>query len=83
MTWLLANLTSLLFAAGGGLVALLVAYLKGRSDKGKAEALKRAGEKAAAAEERLEMHREATDAERRAAGMTDKDALDEALKWRR
>ena len=83
MTALLLSFWPYVAAAGGGLVALLAAYLKGRSDKGNAEALKRAGEKAAAAEERLEMHREATDAERRAAGMTDKDALDEALKWRR
>jgi hypothetical protein len=44
MTWLLANLTSLLFAAGGGLVALLVAYLKGRSTGKASEKAKQAAQ---------------------------------------
>lgn len=37
----------------------------------------------AAVEDRLEMDREATAAERKAAGMTDDEARAEALKWSR
>lgn len=38
-------------------------------------------EKLAAAEDRLEMDREATAIERRASGMTDEEARKEAMRW--
>lgn len=46
-----------------------------------AERARQAREKLAAAEDRLEMHREATTAEQRAAGMRDDEARKEAMRW--
>lgn len=42
---------------------------------------KQAVDKLKEAEERLEMDREATEAERKAAGMTDDEARKEAMRW--
>ena len=47
------------------------------------ERAKQAAGKLAVAEDRLEMDREATAAERKAAGMTDDKARAEAMKWSR
>jgi outer membrane murein-binding lipoprotein Lpp len=56
-------------------------YMKGRADaKAKAKEAQMQRE-AKAKEERLEMNREATEAERKAAGMTDEEAKKEAMKW--
>lgn len=73
--YLLAGLAALAGAAG--------LYLKGRGD-GAARA-KTAGlrKTIAAKDEQLEMHREATQAERDAAALSDEAARKEALKWAR
>ncbi len=62
---------------GFSALALLWAYLKGKS----AGDLRQAKRDTAAKEERLEMGREATKAEIDAASMSDADALKEAMKW--
>lgn len=46
-----------------------------------AERARQAREKLAAAEDRLEMHSEATTAERWAAGMSEDEARKEAMRW--
>lgn len=79
----MTGLTSLLIAAGGAVVALLLAYIKGGADTAKKEKAKRAADKLQAAEDRLEMDREASDAERKAASMSDDEARREAMKWAR
>jgi outer membrane murein-binding lipoprotein Lpp len=76
-------MTAWLLAAGGFLVTLFLAYVRGRVTGGQRERKKRDAEKVRAAEDRLEMDREATDAERNAAGMADEEARREALKWAR
>lgn len=63
------------------IAAIAGAWLKGRSSGVKSERAKQTAGKLAAAEDRLEMDREATDIERLAAGMTDEQARDEAMKW--
>lgn len=87
MTFLFDLLTSsggqLVLAIGAGIAALVAAYAKGHSNgEAKAEA-KRAQEEIDALEDRLEMYRDADAAEREAAGMSDDDALKEAMKWSR
>jgi outer membrane murein-binding lipoprotein Lpp len=63
-----------------GIVALFGA-LKWRSSIIKGERAKQAADKLAAAEDRLEMDREATAVERAAARLSDDEARKEALKW--
>ncbi|PAQ09735.1 hypothetical protein [Mesorhizobium temperatum] len=67
-----------LFAAVVGGLSL---YVAGGINRAKKEAAKQAAGKLAAAEDRLEMDREATAAERHAAGMTDDAARKEAEQW--
>ena len=67
-----------ILAAVVGGVSLFVAGGIRRSKKDQA---KRAAEQLAAAQDRLEMNREATAAERQAAGMSDDQARAEATKW--
>ncbi|MER8827247.1 hypothetical protein NKH73_14255 [Mesorhizobium sp. M0938] len=69
-----------LFAA---VVSGLGLYVAGGVNRAKKEAAKQAAGKLAAAEDRLEMDREATEAERQAAGLTDDAARKEAEKWAR
>ena len=70
-----------LLTAGGAIVAILGLVFKSRLDGARLERAKHDAEKLKAAEGRLEMHREATDAERKATGMSDSDARAEAMKW--
>ncbi len=79
----MTGLTSMLITAGGAVVALLLAYIKGGIDTARKVEAKRAAEKLEAAEERIEMDREASEAERKAAGMSDEQAKQEALRWAR
>ncbi|MCF6118546.1 hypothetical protein L2449_16840 [Mesorhizobium muleiense] len=67
-----------LFAAVVGGISL---YVAGGVNRAKKEAAKQAARNMAAAEDRLEMDREATAAERQAAGMTDAEAREVATKW--
>jgi len=77
--------------AGNGLIAGLVAalvgavalYVKGRRDGSAKAESKSLKDKLASKEEQLEMHREASAAEREAAALTDAEAHKEALKWAR
>lgn len=69
-----------IFAA---LVGGLGMYIAGGISRAKKEAAKQAEKDLAAAQDRLEMDREATAAERQAAGMTDDAARKEAEKWAR
>ncbi|RWQ16078.1 hypothetical protein [Mesorhizobium sp.] len=56
-------------------------YVAGGINRVKKDAAKHAADKLAAAEDRLEMDREATAAERLAASMTDAEAREVATKW--
>ncbi|MER8995164.1 hypothetical protein NKJ73_23400 [Mesorhizobium sp. M0074] len=58
-------------------------YVAGGINRAKKEAVKQAEAKVAAAEDRLEMNREAAAEGRKAAGMTDAAARAEAEKWAR
>ena len=71
------------YLIGGGVVFLLWLFtiLKAVLWGAGREREKQTGDKLKAAEERLEMDREATGAERKAAGMTDDEARKEALRW--
>lgn len=70
-------IVSILAAVVGG-VGLYVAGGIRRAEKDKAQ---QAAQDLAAAEDRLEMNREATAAERQATAMTDAQARAEAIKW--
>lgn len=63
--------------------AAVIAGWKLRQSGVNSERAKQSAERLAAAEDRLEMDREATAAERKAAGMTDDEAKAEAMKWSR
>ncbi|MER9619148.1 hypothetical protein [Mesorhizobium sp. M0207] len=67
------------FAAVAGGIGL---YVAGGINRARKEAVKQAEAKVAAAEDRLEMRREAAE-ERKAAGMADAAARAEAQKWAR
>lgn len=71
------------YLIGGGAVLLIWMFsiFKAVLFGGSRERAKQDKARLEAAEDRLEMHREATDAERRAAGMTDDEARAEAAKW--
>lgn len=68
-----------------GLAALLgglaTAYFKGRGDGSAKAETKSLRKEIDARDEQLEMHREATKAERDAAAMSDQKAREEALRW--
>ncbi|MER9678698.1 hypothetical protein NKJ23_05095 [Mesorhizobium sp. M0184] len=68
---------TVLAAVGGGIGL----YVAGGINRAKKEAVKQAEAKVAAAEDRLEMRREAAAEERKAAGMADAAARAEAAKW--
>ncbi|MER8526669.1 hypothetical protein [Mesorhizobium sp. M0482] len=68
---------TVLAAAAGGIGL----YVAGGINRAKKEAVKQAEAKVAAAEDRLEMRREAAAEERKAAGMADAAARAEAEKW--
>lgn len=64
-----------------GAIAAAFAAWKLRQSGVNAERARQAKEKVAAAEDRLEMDREATDIERRVNGMSDDEARKEADRW--
>ncbi|WP_054312291.1 hypothetical protein [Mesorhizobium sp. 1M-11] len=66
-----------------GVVAAIVAGWKLRQSGIDAERARQMREKLAAAEDRLEMDREATAIERRVSGMSDDEARKEAMRWSR
>ncbi|MER9880668.1 hypothetical protein [Mesorhizobium sp. M0118] len=68
------------FAAVAGGIGL---YVAGGINRARKEAVKQTEAKVAAAEDRLEMRREAAAEERKAAGMADAAARAEAAKWAR
>lgn len=72
-----------LAAIGAAFVAIAAVYLKGQGAGAAKEQAKAARREIAARDEQLEMYREATEAERAAAAMTDKQAREEAMKWAR
>ncbi len=72
-----------LAAVGAVFGALAAAYLKGRGEGAAKEQAKTAQREIAARDEQLEMYREATEAERAAAAMTDEQARKEAMQWAR
>ena len=72
-----------LVGAIGMIVTGIGLYAKGVLTGAKKERAKTMAKDLKAAEDRLEMDREATAAERQAAGMTDDEARAEALKWAR
>lgn len=72
-----------LAAIGAVFGALATAYLKGRGEGEAKEKAKTAQRTIAAKDEQLEMHREATKAERDAAALSDEQARREAMKWAR
>ncbi|MER8441056.1 hypothetical protein NKH36_05085 [Mesorhizobium sp. M1312] len=84
--WVLSMLSALagnttimaILAALVGGIGLFVAGGIGRANK---DTARRAAEKLAAAQDRLEMDREATDAERAARDLPDKAARREAMRW--
>jgi outer membrane murein-binding lipoprotein Lpp len=65
----------------GGFVAAVAAYLRGRVAGKKLQEAKQTAEKLRAAEDRLEMDREATAEERKASAMSDDEARREAMRW--
>lgn len=64
-----------------GVVGSIGIYIAGGINRAKKDRAQQAAKELAAAQDRLEMDREATAAERNAAGMTDADARAEAEKW--
>lgn len=78
---ILARVWPYLAAAGAGIAALVAAYFKISSDAVAKERAKAAQRTIAAKEEQLEMHREATKAERDAAALSEEHARREAMKW--
>jgi len=70
-----------LAAIGAVFGALATAYLKGRGEGAAKEKAKTAQRTIAAKDEQLEMHREATKAERDAAALSEAKAREEALRW--
>jgi outer membrane murein-binding lipoprotein Lpp len=73
---LIAGLVAVLIAVGG-------AWLKGRSMGANSERSKQTEAKLRAAEDRLEMDREATEAEKEAGALSDAEARKEADRWAR
>ncbi|MER9079971.1 hypothetical protein [Mesorhizobium sp. M0895] len=78
---LFAGSNSIFAALAGALFLGIGSWVHGRLSGANAERAKQTAGKLAAAQDRLEMDREATAAERAAAGMTDASARAEAKKW--
>jgi len=74
---LLGQIWPYLVAGVVGLGAVATAYIKGKNSQKAKQAVK----DLAAAQDRVEMNREATDIERQTAGMTDDQARKEAAPW--
>lgn len=72
-----------MLAIGAGVIAAAAAWFKGRLSGAKAERNKQMAGKLAAAEDRLEMDREATAEDLKTAGLTDEAARKEAETWAR
>lgn len=83
LSGLLSTLPSILWVVGAALVGLIAAFLRGRSYEAQRQQTKRIETEKKALDERLEMDREATAIERKATGMTDAAAREEAMKWSR
>lgn len=79
LAWLLTNPTVL--AIGAGVIAAATAWIHGRVSGAAAERNKQAAGQLAAAQDRIEMNREATDIERQTVGQTDEQARKEAAPW--
>ncbi|WEX07360.1 hypothetical protein [Chelativorans sp. AA-79] len=73
--------TTLVASISAVLLVIWRAFATGRASGRNEERARTSAERSESVEERLEMHREATEAERRAAGTTDEEARKEALKW--
>ncbi len=72
-----------LLTAGAAIVALVGIVVKSRLDGARLERAKRVAEELRAAEDRLEMDREANEEECAVANMSDAEARREAMKWAR
>lgn len=70
-----------LLAVMGGVLAALIAFFTGNSRGARRQERKQVAEKLVAAEDRLEMDREATEAERKARDLSDAEAAKEAQRW--
>jgi outer membrane murein-binding lipoprotein Lpp len=79
IVWLLSNPTVL--AIGAGIIGALGFGFQQRLAGARAERNRQATKDLAAAQDRVEMNREATDIERQTAGMTDDQARKEAAPW--
>ncbi|CCV07964.1 conserved hypothetical protein [Mesorhizobium metallidurans STM 2683] len=88
MSVLLAILSALagnktIMAIFAALVGGIGLYVAGGVSRARKDAARQAAEKLTAAEDRLEMDREASDAERAARGLPDEAARREAMRWAR
>jgi outer membrane murein-binding lipoprotein Lpp len=84
--WVLSMLSALagnnaIMAIFAALVGGIGLYVAGGISRAKKDAARRAAEELAAAQGRLEMDREATDAERAARDLPDEAARREAMRW--
>ncbi|RWM29389.1 hypothetical protein [Mesorhizobium sp.] len=79
LAWFFSNPTVL--AIGAAIIGALGYGFQQRLAGAKAERNKQAAKDLAAAQDRLEMDREATQIERRTSGMTDDQARKEAAPW--
>lgn len=77
LTAVLEQLWPYIAAGGVALAAIVAAYFRGK----KSEKAKQAARDLAAAQERVEMNREATDIERQTVGQTDEQARKQAEPW--
>lgn len=71
----------LALAAGAAVIAIFLAFLKGQSTGATKERAKQDAERIKAQDELLSMHREADNAKKDAASLSDDEAKQEALKW--
>lgn len=83
ITGLFAGGNSVFILLGGAFIAAMAAWMRGRVTGARAERGKQAGRDRDALADQLEMHREATDAERKVVRMSDEEARREAMKWSR
>ncbi|TIM83390.1 MAG: hypothetical protein E5Y50_25790 [Mesorhizobium sp.] len=86
--WMLSMLSALagnkaIMAIFAALVGGIGFFVAGGISRAKKDTARRAAEKLAAAQDRLEMDREATDAERAARDLPDEAARREAMRWAR
>lgn len=80
---MLSSLIPYLLTAGAAFAVLLGIIVKSRRDGARLERARQAAGKLQAAEDRLEMDREATAEERKASDMSDEAARREAIRWAR